>query len=269
MNFSSLVAVVGAIAVVLYTNSSEGDPLGALINTEAAVIVLGGSFMAILGQFHLKGVIHGFRGLKWLVKPPKHDPATLVDQFVDWSRVVRKQGLLSLEDSLEEIDDPFLHDGLQMVVDGLEVDTVRQLMNTRIETDEIEANEPAEIWDAVGGYAPTLGVLGAVMGLIHVMLHLHGAGNAIGQGIAAAFVATLYGVGAANLIFIPIGKRLERFVEQQARHREMVVAGLTLLAEGTNSTTLRSQLGGYIDSRTQKAADKKKAKQGDQNGEAA
>lgn len=268
MKLSSLIAIIGAFAVVLYTNHSEGDPMAALINTEAAVIVIGGCLMAILGQFHFKGVLHGFKGLKWLIKPPTHDPSTLVDQFVEWSRTVRKQGLLSLEDSLEEVDDPFLRDGLQMVVDGLEVDTVRRLMNTRIETDEIEANEPAEIWDAVGGYAPTLGVLGAVMGLIHVMLHLNGNGTSIGRGVAAAFVATLYGVGAANLIFIPIGKRIERFVEEQVRYREMIVSGLTLLAEGTNSSTLRTQLGGYIDARTQKAADKKNAKQEGDDGEA-
>lgn len=254
MNFSSIVAVIGAFAVVLFTNYSEGDPLGALLNVEAAVIVLGGSFMAILGQFHLNGIVHGVKGLRWLVKPPQQNQLQLVENFVDWSKLVRKQGLLSLEDSLEEVEDPFLRDGLQMVVDGLEVETVRALLDTRIETDELDANEPAEIWDAVGGYAPTLGVLGAVMGLIHVMLHLHGSGNAIGEGIAAAFVATLYGVGSANLIFIPIGKRIARSVEEQARHREMIVAGLVLLAEGTNSQKLRTQLDGYISERTKKSS---------------
>lgn len=268
MKLSSLVAIVGAIGVVLYTNHSEGDPLGALVNTEAAIIVLGGSLMAVLGQFHFNGLMHGIKGLKWLFKPPVHDPTQLVDNLVGWSRLVRKQGLLSLEDEIDDVEDPFLRDGLQMVIDGLEVDTVRVLMETRVETDEIEANEPAEIWDAVGGYAPTLGVLGAVMGLIHVMLHLHGAGNAIGEGIAAAFVATLYGVGAANLIFIPAGKRLERVVEEQVRYREMVVAGLTLLAEGTNSQTLRTQLDGYISARTKKKAEKNNGAEGNDGEEA-
>ncbi|HYW76226.1 MAG TPA: flagellar motor protein [Gammaproteobacteria bacterium] len=246
MRLSSIVAVLGAFGVIVYTNHSEGDPLGALVNLEAAVIVLGGSTMAILNQFHLSGMLRGIKGLKWLIRPPTYDQESFVEQLSDWTRMARREGLLSLETVLAEVEDPFLADGLQMVIDGLEVENLRSLLATRMETDEREDTEPAEVWEAVGGYAPTLGVLGAVMGLIHVMLHLSGAGASIGSGIAAAFVATLYGVGSANLIFIPMGKRLGRVVEERVRYREMVVAGLALLAEGANPQTLKMRLNGYI-----------------------
>lgn len=262
MRLSSIVAVLGALGVVIYTNHSEGDPLGALVNLEAAVIVLGGSLMAILNQFHLTGLLRALKGLKWLIRPPTYDAEAYVEQLSEWTRMARREGLLSLEAVLAEVQDPFLADGLQMVIDGLEVESLRSLLHTRMETDEREDGEPAEVWEAVGGYAPTLGVLGAVMGLIHVMLHLSGAGNSIGSGIAAAFVATLYGVGSANLIFIPMGKRLARVVEERLRYREMVIAGLSLLAEGANPQTLKTRLGGYISRSTPK-----KRSAGEQSGE--
>lgn len=254
MKLSSIIAVLGAFGVILYTNHSEGDPIAALINVEAAVIVLGGACMALLGQFHLDGVLRALAGLKWLIRPPTYDADAFVEQLTQWTRMARREGLLSLESVLEEVDDDFLRDGLQMVIDGLEVESLRALLHTRIETDEVEEREPAEVWEAVGGYAPTLGVLGAVMGLIHVMLHLSGSGTDIGTGIAAAFVATMYGVGSANLIFIPAGKRLSYVVEERVRHREMMIAGLLMLAEGANPQTLRTRLQGYITRKNKKRA---------------
>lgn len=254
MKLSSIVAVLGAFGVILYTNHSEGDPVAALINVEAAVIVLGGALMAILGQFHLNGLLQALTGLKWLIRPPAYNSEAFIDQLTEWTRMARREGLLSLEAVLDEVDDDFLRDGLQMVIDGSEVESLRALLQTRIETDEVEERHPSEVWEAVGGYAPTLGVLGAVMGLIHVMLHLSGSGSDIGTGIAAAFVATLYGVGSANLIFIPAGKRLGYVVEERVRHREMMIAGLLMLAEGANPQTLRTRLQGYVTRKKKKRA---------------
>lgn len=264
MRLSPIIGVVGAFAVILFVNHSEGDPMAALINIEAAVIVLGGSLMAVLNHFQFEGLKRGIKGLKWLVKPPVFEPEDFIQKLTEWTRMARREGLLSLESELEELDDdPFLRDGLQMVIDGVEVENIRSLLHTRMETDEMEEAEPGEVWEAVGGYTPTLGVLGAVMGLIHVMLHLNGEGNDIGAGIAAAFVATMYGVGSANLIFIPIGKRLAKVVDDRIRHREMVTAGLVMLAEGANPQTLRTRLQGYI---SREASEKKS--QAEDEGEA-
>lgn len=246
MKLSALAALVGAFAVVIFTNHSEGDPVGALVNLEAAVIVLIGATVAALQQFHLKGIMRGVKGLKWLVRPPVHDTAAMIDQFCAWARLARREGLLQLERELEQIEDLFLRDGLQMVIDGVDVGNLRTMMRTRIETEEAKDGEPAELWEAIGGYAPTLGVLGAVMGLIHVMLHLSGNGANIGAGIAAAFVATLYGVGSANLIFLPMGKHLKQVVSDVSRQREMLMEGLVAIAEGANPQTLRMQLGVFL-----------------------
>lgn len=247
MRLSPIIGVLGAFAVIIFVNHDEGDPLGALINLEAAVIVLGGSFMASLNHFQFHGIKAAVKGLKWLVRPPTRDAGAFIEQLAQWTRVARREGLLALEGELDALeDDPFVRDGLQMVIDGIEPANIRALLHTRMETDEVEDSLPAEVWEAVGGYTPTLGVLGAVMGLIHVMLHLSGAGKSIGVGIAAAFVATMYGVGSANLIFLPIGKRLSKVVEDRVRGREMIVEGVVLLGEGANAQTIRTRLQGYI-----------------------
>lgn len=249
MRFSAIVAVIGAFAVVLFTNHSEGDPVAALVNLEAAVIVLGGSFMAILGQFHMGGVLRGIKGLKWLVKPPSLDVPSVASHFVELASIGRKGGLLKLQEEFGRIDDPLFRFGLQLVVDGkLTPDAVRSQLHARMEVEAADNLVPAEVWESVGGFAPTLGVLGAVMGLIHVMLHLDGSGsgNNIGAGIAAAFVATLYGVGSANLIFIPAGKRLQRVFEEFEQQQEIIVLGLVSLAEGVNGPTMRDRLSIYV-----------------------
>lgn len=244
MKLSAIVAVIGAFVVVIFTNHSEGDPIAALINLEAAVIVLGGSFMAILGQFHLEGVVRAVKGLKWLIKPPSMDVAAFIEQISEMATKGRQNGLLALEEDLPNVEDPLFQFGLQLVIDGTDLEALRSQLHTRMDAAATDHLLPAEVWEAVGGFAPTLGVLGAVMGLIHVMLHLSGTGssNNIGAGIAAAFVATMYGVGSANLIFIPAGKRLQRVAEAYEREQEMIITGLLLLAEGANRQTVRARL---------------------------
>lgn len=255
MKLSSIVAVISAFAVVIFTNHTEGDPAAALFNVEAAVIVLLGSAVAALGQFHLDGLLRGIRGLKWLVRPPLFDGEAFIEQISDWARKARREGLLSLEPMLDELEDRFLREGMQMVIDGIEVKTLRSVLQTKMQTEEAEDEKPAALWESIGGYAPTLGVLGAVMGLIHVMLHLSGNGSGIGVGIAAAFVATLYGVGAANLLFLPIGKRLGQVVEQIKRQREMTMEGVIAIAEGANPQTVKTHLAGFVRRKPQTLAE--------------
>lgn len=247
MKWSVVIGVIAGLGIMVFVNYNEGDPIAALFNIEAAVIVLGGCFTAALCHFQFSGCMRAIRKLKWLVVPPAVDPEALIQDFESWTRTARRDGLLSLEKPLAEIEhDPLLHDGLQMVVDGVEIDALRALLRARIETDAITNKEPGEFLDAMGGYAPTLGVLGAVMGLIHVMLHLSGGMTALGQGIAEAFTATMYGVGFANLVFIPAGKRLAVLAEILSRRGEIASEGLVLLAGGANPQTIRTNLQGYL-----------------------
>lgn len=247
MKWSVLIGVVAGLGIMVYVNHSEGDPLAALFNLESAVIVLGGCLTAALCHFQWYGVLHALRKSKWLIAPPADDPEALIEQLEGWTRLARRDGLLSLEQALGEFTrDALLRDGLQLVVDGVEIDQLRTLLRTRMETDAVANEEPGVFWDAMGGYAPTLGVLGAVMGLIHVMLHLGGGMSALGQGIAEAFTATMYGVGFANLVFIPIGKRLSAIASTLGRRGEMAVEGLVLIAGGANPQTIRANLQGYL-----------------------
>ncbi|HEX7324461.1 MAG TPA: MotA/TolQ/ExbB proton channel family protein [Rhodanobacteraceae bacterium] len=247
LRLSVLIGVVAGLGIMVFVNHHEGDPLAALFNMESAVIVLGGCFTAGLCHFSWHGIAQSVRKSKWLVHPPEVDPERLIVRFEGWARIARRDGVLALQSALKETaGEKLLHDGLQMVVDGTEIDTLRTLLHQRVETDATENEEPGTFWDAMGGYAPTLGVLGAVMGLIHVMLHLGGGMNALGQGIATAFTATMYGVGLANLVFIPIGKRLSAIAADLDRSGAMAVEGLVLLAGGANPQTLRTHLQGFV-----------------------
>lgn len=247
MKLSVVIGVVAGLGIMVFVNHHEGDPMAALFNMESAVIVLGGCFTAALCHFQWRGVARSMRKSKWLVRPPEDNPERLIERLENWTRAARRDGILSLEKALDETkQEPLLHEGLQMVVDGTEIDTLRTLLRTRIETDATEDEEPGVFWDAMGGYAPTLGVLGAVMGLIHVMMHLGGGMNALGQGIATAFTATMYGVGFANLIFIPVGKRLSAIAAALSRSNEMALEGLVLIAGGANPQTIRAHLQGFV-----------------------
>jgi len=245
VRLSSVIGIIGAIGVVFYANHDEGDPVAALLKMSAAMVVFGGTFMAMLIQFELKGLIRTLKALKWLAKPPENDPEALIASFEKWTREARKRGMLALEQTVHELQDPFLREGLQMVIDGVELEPLRRTLEARMETDNQADERPAQAWESAGGYAPTIGVLGAVIGLIHVMLNLSNP-SSLGGGIATAFVATIYGVGSANLVFLPVGNRLKNVAEDQARYREMVLEATLLLAEGANAQTIRTQLKSFV-----------------------
>ncbi len=245
MRLSSLLGIIGAVSVIFYANHDEGDPVAALLKMSAAMIVFGGTFMSVLIQSEFKGVLGALKSLKWLVRPPEQDPQELIRRFEEWTREARRRGMLALEQTVKDLQDPFLREGLQMVIDGVELEPLRRTLEAKMETDNQADERPAQIWEAAGGYAPTIGVLGAVIGLIHVMLNLSNP-SSLGNGIATAFVATVYGVGSANLAFLPVGKRLKDIAEERARFREMVVEATLLLAEGANAQTIRTQLQSFI-----------------------
>ena len=162
-----------------------------------------------------------------------------------WSHVARKEGLLALETKIQEVDDPFIARGLQLLVDGAEPDGLKDVLEVEIGAYEARLKLAAKIWESAGGYAPTIGILGAVMGLIHVMENLSDPAK-LGSGIAVAFVATIYGVGAANLIFLPVAKKLMACIQQLVTLREMYVDGLVGIANGDNPRIIESRLQGYL-----------------------
>jgi chemotaxis protein MotA len=169
----------------------------------------------------------------------------LIQQVSGWSQVSRREGLLALDPIVNELKDEFTRKGLQLVVDGAEPDRLREVMEVEISTYEQEMKLSARIWEAAGGYSPTIGILGAVMGLIQVMENLSDPSK-LGAGIAVAFVATIYGVGLANLVYLPMANKLKAHINRLIVQREMIVDGLVGIANGDNPRIIESRLRGYI-----------------------
>ena len=183
--------------------------------------------------------------LAWTFFPPKVHNTEVIAKLVSWSNIARKEGLLGLENIEEAEQDPFTRKGLQLLVDGSEPENIRNILEVEITTKEHYDIQAARIFESMGGYSPTIGIIGAVMGLIQVMGNLSDPSK-LGSGIAVAFVATIYGVGAANLLFIPIANKLKNIVHTQSQFREMVVEGMVSIAEGENPRNIETKLFGFL-----------------------
>lgn len=245
MDKVSVAGLTIGILAILLGQVLEGGHIGSLIQPTAFVIVIGGTLGAVMLQSPWPTFVLGLRMGRWVFFPPTTVPRKLIDQIVGWSQIARKEGLLALEAQLPILRDPFTRRGLQLLVDGAEPERLREVLEVEINAYEDRMRQAARIWDSAGGYSPTIGILGAVMGLIHVMENLSDPSK-LGAGIAVAFVATIYGVGAANLIFLPIAKKLMASIQRLVALREMYVDGLVGIANGDNPRIIESRLMGYL-----------------------
>jgi chemotaxis protein MotA len=207
--------------------------------------VLGGTLGAVMLQSPYATFMRGIRMARWIWFPPVVDYLQLITQVTSWSHVSRREGLLALENVISQLSDDFIRKGLQLLVDGAEPERLREVLEVEINTYEDELKLSARIWEAAGGYSPTIGILGAVLGLIHVMENLSDPSK-LGAGIAVAFVATIYGVGLANLVFLPMANKLKAHINRLIVQREMIVDGLVGIANGDNPRIIESRLQGYI-----------------------
>lgn len=235
---------IGFIAIV-GGQILEGGHVSSLVQPTALMIVLGGTLGAVLLQSPYPVFRRGMQMVKWVWVPPVIEQKQLLDQIMNWSQVARREGLLQLENQIARIKDPFTKKGLQLLVDGADPEHIRELLEVEINTFEDEWRQSAKIWDSAGGYSPTIGILGAVMGLIHVMENLSDP-TKLGSGIAVAFVATIYGVGLANLVYLPIAGKLKYYIMRMVASREMLIDGLVGIAVGDNPRIIESRLKGYL-----------------------
>jgi len=245
MDSISLIGLALGLAAILVGQALEGGHISSLIQPTAFLIVIGGTLGAVMLQSPLQVFKDGMKMARWVFQPPALTHIVLIEQVVGWSHVARKEGLLALEAQLQAVPDPFIRKGIQLLVDGVEPERLREVLEVEISTWEGQMKQAAKIWEGAGGYAPTVGILGAVMGLIHVMENLSDPSK-LGSGIAVAFVATIYGVGSANLIFLPIAKKLLAHIGRLVSMREMLVDGLVGIANGDNPRIIESRLQGYI-----------------------
>lgn len=241
----SIVGLTVALGAIVGGQILEGGSARSLMQVTAFFIVIGGTMGAIMLQTTLPAFLHGLRLVKWVFLPPVADPHELIKDAIVWSQISRKDGILALESSIDQLSDPFNRKGLQMLVDGFEPQRIREELTTEINIYEEHKRQAAKVWEGAGGYAPTIGILGAVMGLIHVMENLSDPSK-LGSGIAVAFVATIYGVGSANLIFLPMANKLKTIIAQQVTMREMMIEGLCSIANGENPRNIETKLQGYI-----------------------
>lgn len=246
---SVLGLLVGLLAIV-GGQFLEGGKLESLTQPVALLIVGGGTLGAIMLQHPIKTFRRGFRMFGWIFFPPQVDQLRIIEELKYWSNVSRREGLLALEGFVGQLKDPFARKGLQMLVDGTDPQSMRSVLEIDIATYEDEMRQGAKMWEAAGGYSPTIGIIGAVLGLIHVMENLSDPSK-LGAGIATAFVATIYGVGLANLVFLPVANKLKAIVNQQVQVKEMMVDGLTSIAIGDNPGIVESRLLGYISTEDQ------------------
>lgn len=245
MDLLSIAGIVLGILAIVGGNAIEGGHLSGLLNLPALVIVLGGTLGAVMLQAPLASFSLAFRRLRWAFMPPALHPREHLDKIILWSTTARRDGLLGLEGVSERETDTFSRKGLQLLVDGVEPPVIRAVLEIDLAADEERDILAAKVFESMGGYAPTIGILGAVMGLIHVMGNLADP-ERLGSGIATAFVATIYGVGFANLVFLPVAAKLKAVVRMQSRQREMIIEGLLAIAEGENPKTIEMKLEGYL-----------------------
>ncbi|MEH6470202.1 MAG: flagellar motor protein [Halopseudomonas sp.] len=245
MDRLSILGVLLVLAAIFGGQVVEGGRFDTLLNGAAAVIVFGGTLGAGLLQFSLPEARRALGMLSWVFAPPPLSFARGIDNVVGWSMHARRFGLIGLEKQSELENDEFLRKGLQLIADGNEKESIRDIMEMELNIREQRDMQAARVYESMGGYAPTIGIIGAVMGLIHVMTNLS-APETLGTGIATAFVATVYGVGIANLVLLPISGKLRSIIHQRYQYHEMMLEGFLSISQGHNPLAIRLRLESYL-----------------------
>lgn len=245
MDILTLIGIVIAFGAIIGGNILEGGHTDSLVQLTAFVIVGGGTLGAIMIQVPIATFTRALQISSWVVRPPRLLPQEAIEKIVGWSNIARREGLLGLESIAEEEPDLFARKGLQLLVDGNEPEIIRGIMEVDLDAQEYRDLQAAKVFEGMGGYSPTIGIIGAVMGLIHVMNNLADPSK-LGAGIAVAFVATIYGVGLANLLFLPMASKLKTHIHGQTRFREMLLEGVISIAEGENPRNIETKLTGYL-----------------------
>jgi len=245
MDFLAVFGIVFAFLAIFGSQYLEGGQLNLLFSLPALIIVLGGTIGAVMLQTQWKVFLRSFRVLKWVIFPPKLQVDASINKIVSWSKLARSDGLLALENAITQQGEPFLKAGIEAIIDGYDSETVRRIMETDLENTERFDQQAAYVFESMGGYSPTIGIMGAVLGLIQVMRDMNDP-TQLGAGIAVAFVATIYGVGFANLLFLPAANKIKSFIYKRSRYQEMLIEGVLAIADGDHPRVIEKRLQSYI-----------------------
>lgn len=245
MDKSTIGGIFLAVGGILAGLLLEGGKITQIIQPTAAMIVLGGTLGAVMVQFPLATVGQALKALTRVFLDRTQDPRKLIQELVKFALRARKGGIVSLDSELPQVTDPFLKKALTLAVDGIEPEELRKMMELEIDNEAEHSEKIAQVFESAGGFAPTIGIIGAVLGLIQVMQHLENI-DEVGKGIAVAFVATIYGVGSANLVFLPSAGKLKIKGREDQVLREMTLEGVISILEGMNPRILETKLLGYL-----------------------
>jgi chemotaxis protein MotA len=237
----AILAITGIVAGLII----EGGNLGQILQPTAALIVFGGTMGAVLLQFPLGTVAAAFRKVAHVFAAPRKQTDALVQQLLSFANKARRSGVVSLDADLQTIHDPFLKQAIMLAVDGTEPAELRKIMQVSLDVKVESDDRLPSVFESAGGFSPTIGILGAVLGLIQVMQHLDNI-QEVGRGIAVAFVATIYGVGAANLFFLPFAGKMRILMREEHQVHEMMLEGVVAILEGMNPRMLEIKLAGFL-----------------------
>jgi chemotaxis protein MotA len=241
-SFGGIVLAVGGILAGLLL---EGGNLHQVLQPTAAMIVFGGTIGAVMLQFPLPVMMQAVRHLGSVFANPKLNPHATIHRLVQYAQKARREGIVSLDQELAQIEDPFLKKSLMLAVDGTEPQELRKIMEVELDNQAEYEEQVPQVFESAGGFAPTIGIIGAVLGLIQVMQHLDKI-DEVGKGIAVAFVATIYGVGSANLLYLPIAGKMKLRIREAQIIREMTLEGVASILEGMNPRMLETKLIGFL-----------------------
>jgi chemotaxis protein MotA len=242
---ASLGGIVLALGGILAGLLLEGGNLGQILQPTAAMIVFGGTLGAVMLQFPLAIILLAFRQLGSVFVNPQRDPEATIRQLVQFAQKARREGIVSLDAELPQVEDSFLRKSLMLAVDGTEPQELRKMMELELDNQAEYEEQVPQVFESAGGFAPTVGIIGAVLGLIQVMQHLDKI-DEVGRGIAVAFVATIYGVGSANLLYLPIAGKMKLRIREAQIMREMTLEGVASILEGMNPRMLETKLLGFL-----------------------
>ncbi len=245
MDFTSIIGPVFSIGMILIGLMIEGGHIGSLVQLTAALIVFGGMFGALMVAYPMQDIIGAFKSIGTWLKKPSADPAQIMNDIIDLATTARKESILALEKKRESIRYEPLSVAVRLAVDGTDPHIIRETLETAQHVSLEHQEIYVKYWEDSGAIAPTIGILGAVLGLIHVMENLDKP-EMIGPGIAVAFVATLYGVGSANILFIPMGKKIKRKALLDSMAREMVIIGIEGILSGLNPKVIQERLSVFV-----------------------
>ncbi|MFY8272876.1 flagellar motor protein [Pseudoalteromonas sp. SSDWG2] len=245
MDKLSLIGLIVALGAIIFGYALEGGVISGLLHGPAFVIVLGGTVGAVMLQSQLPTFKKALEIFKWVFWPPQYDMQAGIEQIKSWTSTARQKGYLALEEQALTVEDPYAAKGLSLLIDGSQEDRLRDTLDIELTLERERLLDAARVYEAMGGYSPTIGILGAVLGLIQAMAYITEP-EKLGVGVATAFLATIYGVGFANLLFLPVANKLKQIIEEKMQYHELVAEGIVAMQIGESPANIELRLEAYL-----------------------